>query len=309
MLADRESKFRIYSLGIVVNNKQRGSPQVTVYPVEDLAGIKGDISKAGGTSVISVTDASGATKANKATSQSTIVANWIPLNNSNRTTPPDVYMNETVVIYRYADTGEYYWNTIFGEPSLRKLEDVTYSFSNVKNPNGTFDANSSYYIRYNTFDKFIHLHTSTNDGEKAGYDLVIDTGNGVLSLSDTLGNSLVLDSVAGDLNATTTKSVEVNTQKTTVNSGIEVTINSPTVTVNANSETIVNTPVATVNASSEINLNAPVTNVSGDLNVGGSIAFGIKTGTNAVVGGSGTVNATTFNGALNGHATSASYIG
>lgn len=271
MLTDRESKFKIYSLGIVVKNKQRGSPQIVVYPVEDLAGIKGDISKAGGTSTISVTDASGATKASSATSQSTIVAKWIPLNNSNRTTPPDVYMNETVVIYRYADTGEYYWNTVFGEPSLRKLEDVTYSFSNVKDPKGTFDANSSYYVRYNTFDKFIHLHTSTNDGEKAGYDLMIDTGNGVLSLSDTLGNSIMLDSVAGDLNVTTTKSVEVNTQHTTINSSIDVTVNSPTVTINANSSTTVNSPTVTINANDVVNIDSPTVNISGNLNVSGTI--------------------------------------
>ena len=271
MLENRQSKFTFYSLGIVVKDKQRGSPQIVVYPVEDLAGIKGDISKAGGTSTISVTDASGATISNKATSQSTIIATWVPISNSNRTSPPDVCMNETVIIYRYADTDLYYWNTIFGEPSLRKLEDVVYSFSNMRDRKGTYDETTSYFLRVNTFDKFLHLHTSTNDGEKAGYDILIDTGNGQISLIDTLGNSIILDSVAGDLNTTTTNSVEVNTQHTTINSSIDVTVNTDKTTINSNSEITINTQTATINASSSVDINTPTVNISGDLNVGGVI--------------------------------------
>jgi hypothetical protein len=309
MNTERESLLKFYSIGIVVKNKIRGSSLISVYPVEVLPGIKGSIADAGGTSKITVTNATGSTVGNSATSQSTLTAKWIPINNSNRTSPPDVYVNESVMIYRYADTDKYYWNTMYGEPSLRKLEDVTYSFSNVKDPNATFDPTTSYWIRYNTFDKFIQLHTSTNDGEKAGYDIIIDTGNGEISVIDTLGNSIILNSVAGDLNATTTKSIETNTETTTINSSTQVTVNSPEVTINANNSTTINTNTAIINAPESVELNTPLASISGNLNVGEGISFGTTMTGGGMSVSNGTVTATTFVGNLNGNANSATYIG
>jgi phage baseplate assembly protein gpV len=141
----------------------------------------------------------------------------MPNGSDNRITPPDVSSGETVKIYRFADTDEYYWCTVFREPSLRKQETVNYSFSNVKG-SGAFDRDSSYSMEVSTHDKYIRVHTSNSDGEPYTYDIGIDTSNGKVSIADNIGNSIVLDSPSSSAVVTTNTSI---------------TLKSPTVTIEA----------------------------------------------------------------------------
>lgn len=106
MVPDRESKLRLYSLGIVVHDKKPGSDQIIVYPVEELPTVMDTVADAVSKNTVSLPDATGAIKSSNSSSQSTIVANWIPMSDGNRVTAPDVVKNETVRIYRYADTNE-----------------------------------------------------------------------------------------------------------------------------------------------------------------------------------------------------------
>ncbi len=301
MLPNRESKLRLYSLGIVVKDKQEGSDQIVVYPVEELPTVLDTISSATANNKVSLPDSTGAIKSSNSTSQSTLVATWIPFGESNRITAPDVVQNETVIIFRYADTALYYWTTIFREPTLRRQETVYYMYSNLPDGMTAFDVNSSYWVLFDTKNKKVQVHTSNNDTEAAGYDFTIDTANGDVSLTDTLGNSIELESVPGKLTANINTEIDVNTKTVNINAATEVNITTPTININANTSATIITETATVTASGSVNINSPTTNMSGNLNVAGDINFGASMSGGGMTVSAGNVTAPSFTGFLNGN--------
>jgi hypothetical protein len=272
-MSDRESKLRIYSLGIVVETKQEGSDQIVVLPIEELPNFKGPASTVTQLNE-TIPDATGSKKTTQVQKQYTVIASWIPFSNSNRQTAPDVVKNETVVIWRFADESQYYWNTIFREPTLRRQETVIYAFSNLPSGMTAFDLTTSYWVKIDTKHKSVHLHLSNNDKEPAGYDVIFDTAQGTVTLKDTFDNSIILESVIGHLTANINNQVEVNTIDTIINSTKTVQVNTTDTTINTSNSITVNTQTATVNASSETTIHSPTTHVTGDLNVDGEITGG-----------------------------------
>ncbi len=235
-------------MGIVVEDKLLDTDFIKVTPIEDLTHYDGMLNAQTKSLNETALDIKSVPKNSSIVIDSTLLAKWVPLSSSNRSTSPNVIKNETVAIYRHSDTDEYFWNTMFHEPNIRRLEKVRYSFGNETAPLVAYGDNSSYWVEYSTIDKHIKIHTSVNDGEAAGYDVVFDTKKGTFSLTDTINNSVILDSVSRVL-----------------------TVNTKDVIVNAEEKAEVNTQTATVNASSSTNIISPTTNVSNDLNVGGNL--------------------------------------
>lgn len=194
-MSGNQSNLKPYSLGIVVETKPRGTDYILVSPIEEL-----NIQSEG-----SIKDHTKDFKGEQSDLESTsfktehesknyIRAKWLPYSESNRTTAPDVVANETVMLYKFGDVDEYYWFDVMREPELRRLEDVLYSYSNQKSGQTPFDKDSSYWVRYNTKDKYIHLHTSKNDGEPFTYDILIDTKTGYINVKDDVGNFMEFNS-------------------------------------------------------------------------------------------------------------------
>ncbi len=176
---DMLSQLKPYSLGIVVMDKPENSDIIKVFPSEQLPFAEGNLTK---------------------NSRMQITASWMRTGSSNRFTSPDVYKGETVQIYRFADTEEYFWDDLFREPSLRKKERVIYAVSNIPGKGGVQSLDTSYFVEISTKDKRVHLHTADNDGELCTYDIVLDTSKGNLTLLDGKGNIITLDSSQGNLN-------------------------------------------------------------------------------------------------------------
>jgi hypothetical protein len=248
MLQDRESKLKLYSLGIVVSDKARDSDYIEVFPIEELPLSDGLISDIKHKYDVSLPDAKGLLNNTKLEGTNTLRAKWVPYGHSNRMSAPDVVKNETVVILRYADTDKYYWFSIFREPSLRRLETVLYAFGDLAKGLTAFNKDSSYWFEVSTHDKYIQLHTSSSDGEPFEYDIVIETETGSISVKDNVGNFYKLDSAAGAI---------------TVEATNEIILNAPKVTINASSNVVINTPT--------INANTSNVQVSGSIHAGGSI--------------------------------------
>ena len=183
------SSLSIYSLGIVAEDKETEKDIIKVVPMEHLTDIIGDITKV--------------KKFDKIDCKNTIEATWIPFGHSNRMSSPDVIAGETVVIFTYSDTNEYYWTTIFREPLIRRLEKVLYSYSNL--PDGArvteFERNTSYFAEVDTMNKYIHVHTSDNDGELTTYDIKINTKEGYVDIRDGRGNYIKLNSAKDKITA------------------------------------------------------------------------------------------------------------
>lgn len=212
-----ESKLRIYSLGIVVKDKVRGSDLIEVTPIEDL-----NVQPQGPISGYSK-DFKGQKKQLDATSFQTqheaknyVQAKWRSLEGNNRTSSPDVYANQTVLLLKYGDVDEYYWTTLGREPAIQGREDVTYSFSNKPGNSGAYDRSSSYWFQVNTFEKFVKLHLSNNDGEVVGYDVILDAKKGMFSITDTMGNAIAMNSLTGATSMKSTGNLSIEAQTVTI---------------------------------------------------------------------------------------------
>lgn len=245
MTPDRQSGLKEYSLGIVLVDKERKSDNIYVVPIEDLhldnGLIVGQIRKFD----VKAPDHKGIVRSSKIEGGSKIVAKWIPYNHSNRMTAPDVVKNETVMIYRFADTDEYYWDTLFREPMLRRLETVCYAYGDIAEGFEPFDKTSSYWAEWDTVNKHVWLHTSTSDGEPFTYDVEINTGKGYINIRDSVGNYIDFDSVENTI---------------TVYANREVCLEAPVIRFRCNSierDSLRHSRYANTEADGEVNFSDP----------------------------------------------------
>lgn len=198
-MSDFESKLRKYSIGIVLEAKKRDSMFIKVYPIEELPAVNGKIIEAKVRKKDKAKNILGVEIDFDIEANALLIAKWLPSGEGNRITAPDVQPGETVIIYKYADREEYFWESREIAKKLRRLETVRYSFCNLSDglAEVEYDDDSSYFIEISTHDKHIKIHTSKNDGEPVGYDFEFNTGQGTFQVSDTAGNYLRLDSQSG----------------------------------------------------------------------------------------------------------------
>lgn len=203
------SELKLYSLGIVVEDKPVGSDFIMVSPIEVLniqpgGSIKDSSTKFRGT----LKNTSGKNFSTELSSTNYIKAKWLAFGQSNRITSPDVVKNETVILFKFGDVDEYYWTTIFREVELRRQEVVLYGFSNIKSGISAFDKTTSYWLEVDTKNKSVKFHTAMNDGEYTEYDINIDTKQGTFLLTDKKGNKFFLDSKADKFIINSLKDIE-----------------------------------------------------------------------------------------------------
>lgn len=270
---ERSSKFIPYSLGIVVVDKARGSDQIKVYPVEELPQIEGKITDFKKDLKVTSTDIKGATSSSSVKGDAIIVAEWISPGNGNRNTSPDVIKNETVQIYRFADTDQYYWDTLFREPKLRRLETVCHMYGNLPKGMEPFTKESSYWMEVSTHDQHIQVHTTKSNKEPFEYDIKLNTATGELLIKDDIGNQIYLSSRAHQIKMINTNGAFYDML------GDNITINAPatikhicqdfiveagnTIKTHAGSST-------TMNSGSSTDITAPQNTVHGKLTVTGN---------------------------------------
>lgn len=227
------SNLRLYSLGIVVETKPEKTNIILVCPIEQfyIQG-SGNIKSHQSLNEGKLKDSSNKGFDTEMKSSNYLKAKWIPLGHSNRTTSPDVVANETVMLFKYADVDEYYWTTCFNEPSLRRLESVTYSFSNLKSGMEPFDSKTSYWFRVDTKNKKVHFHTASNDGEHTEYDIIFDTKEGTFILQDKKGNKIFLNSKTNIINVEANN--VINAKAPTINCTAVNIVLTGNVTINGN---------------------------------------------------------------------------
>jgi hypothetical protein len=218
------SNLQFYSVAIVAEDKPISSDVAVVTPIEKLHTFNGQLKEYEVEHNVTLPDSMGNEVTENITSKATIEAKWVNLGNSNRHTAPDLYMSETVLLYKFSDDDQYYWSTIFRpEPKLRKSETVVYAYSNIPPSQRLtdFDQETSYWVKVDTRNKVIHLHTPNNDGEPFIYDITLDTGKGIFVFKDLAGsvlNFIEFNSSKCKIEAKAIEEIEFHTKKFTVNS-------------------------------------------------------------------------------------------
>ena len=188
------SKLQFYSIGIVAANKKLSSDRIEVVPMEGSPLMSGELTD-------NIEQYQGGSQSPegenfKVDMQTTasIEARWLPMNDTNRITSPDVRRGEMVAIYQFSDADEYWWMTLKQDKKLRRLETVIFSFSNVRKENEEVTAKNSYWMEVSTHGKYIHIHTSKNDEEPFEYDIQLNSKDGCLTFKDDDGNYIFMNS-------------------------------------------------------------------------------------------------------------------
>lgn len=265
------SELKIYSLGIVVENKPVGSDIIIVSPIEKLNISENGLIKDSKTDRKgTMADMDGSSIHKEVFSANYIHAKWLPISNSNRMTAPDVIANETVLLFKFADIAEYFWTTLFREPSIRRQETVLYAWGNLPGGMTAWDKKTSYWLEVSTIDKHLILRTSKNDGEFTGYTFTINTKAGNVKLEDDLGNYYLLDSPTNTATVNTLDKInfisknEINLTTKVVNINMKsMNVNGETLTEGLSNNKTVNSP--------NINHNGAQTAISDNLTVGANL--------------------------------------
>jgi hypothetical protein len=190
-----ESGLRIYSLGIVANNKELTSEEISVVPIESTPFADGELVSVPFDQETSGEDASGGSYNVKVTGDVAIRAKWLRGSEGNRRTPPDVRRGERVLIWCFADSNEYWWTALNMDLHLRKLETVVFQISATSDEDADPQAvENSYYIEMSSHKKMITLQTSKANDEKCVYVVQLNMAEGKAILCDELGNSVLVNS-------------------------------------------------------------------------------------------------------------------
>lgn len=182
------SKLSIYSIAVVAKNKALSSKEIECVPLEDTPMISGEITDNASQYKSKAADASGAAYQTDITTTSTVKATWLPIGSSNRLTAPDVRRGESVALYRFADSDQFFWTTLRDDMRLRKLETVIYGFSATTDESAKPTAENMYFLEISTHQKLVHFHTSKANGEPFTYDIQINTKEGFIQIQDDSGN-------------------------------------------------------------------------------------------------------------------------
>ena len=224
MLRDRKSKLSWYGLAVVLVDKPADTYEIIVTPMEEMNLLDGDLNKWEVKYDIALPDINGNTKSSGVKLDAKLKATWLPFSTSgNKKSAPDVVKNETVLLYRYADEDKYYWDVIFYEPKIRRLEHCVYTWGNKTAPLVEYDESSSYWFKVSTRDKYIWLHTSKDDkgSEAATYDIKIDTKLGEVTLVDNHQNWIKLFSTQRKIDIKT-KTFNVDVSQMNVSGNVHI---------------------------------------------------------------------------------------
>lgn len=209
-----KSKLSLYSLAIVVSDLNQSGWSIECVPTEVLTTASGTLKEDEDSEISEdIEDAKGEKVSVTFKKSSTITATWISFGNYNRATAPDVCRGEVVLLLRYAGEDKFFWMPLFSQFDLRKKETVMYAYSNKDGQVESEDElrTNLYYTQFDTINKLVKLHTATNDGESSGYDIEVNTGDGMLSIADTNDNVLTWNSVDGTLQWSMTKDITITT--------------------------------------------------------------------------------------------------
>ena len=122
-------------------------------------------------------------------------AKWNSFGEPNRLTAPDVKEGSQVSLYQVSGQSTLYWTTNGFSAETHRLETIVWGFQ--ANPtldeNTEFNVDNFYTVTTDTRSGFMAVRTSQSNGEKSGFEVKIDGGNGRFEAVGTNKSGIVLD--------------------------------------------------------------------------------------------------------------------
>lgn len=230
-----KSKFTLKSFGYAAENLKLGETKLEVTPVEEFGYLDGEVNTDMEVIEESGTDSSGNAYNVKIQTSNSVKAEWLQWG-TNRVTPPNIRRGERVLIYQYADVDGYYWVSAGMDDYLRRLETVTYAFSNTKDESvKKLTAENAWVIEVSTHTKQITIATNKSDGEPFAYTMQINAKDGIVIVTDDIDNYVAIESKERriTLQNSDTAKVELDKKKITIDAPDEVNINTKKFNLNS----------------------------------------------------------------------------
>lgn len=194
-MQDMSSQFKPVSVARVLEDLEPGTEILLVGGLESNPGATG--MQVSNTQSVEAkgTDASGKEYSSTTTTDSVIKAKWLRWG-SQRLTPPNVRRKMRVMLYRFADQDEYYWEYMGLDGHLMRLETIVWGINNNANADGTSEVKpeNMHTIEWSSHTKQLTLRTCKSQGEPFAYIFQFNLGEGAVILADDTGNMVNLDS-------------------------------------------------------------------------------------------------------------------
>lgn len=177
-------------IGTVLEDKESFSRVIKVHLKEMLPFVQGEVKAIEDTKKIeSASDGFTGT----ITTTNMVEAKWIGF--SNRRYPPDVRKNEQVRVWKYADSDDYYWDSMGRDDNLRGPERLNFSVSGEPGPVDTLNDDNTYFVELDSrHKKRAIIRTSKKNGEKYAYLFCLDAINNRVTLCDDSNNEIRIES-------------------------------------------------------------------------------------------------------------------
>lgn len=193
-MAEQVSVFKPFSIGQVTKPKTRTSRHIQVLALETASATDGEVTHAPLEQIFKGVNADGSEYQVKSVSTRDMECEWFP-GETNQVTPPDVERGELVMIYRLADTAQYFWTTMGLRNHLRTLESVIILYGATPDVSGCgLDFTKCYYQQWSPLDGHITFGTSQANGEQFKYTVQINTKQSFVAITDDVGNFMEVNS-------------------------------------------------------------------------------------------------------------------
>lgn len=289
-----ESNWRKISKAYAGENLELGSKDLEVYIPEFSGFTDGEITS----DLVPINtdgeDHEGTPYAVEVLTSNTIAATWRQ-NGSNRITPPDIRRGEAVDIWQYGTVDKFYWSPSGDTDNLRRLETVTWAFSNTQDEDTEeLDENNSYNFQVSTHQKVVSFNTSNSDGEPYTHHIQIDTKNGNMHYRDSKGNYIQVEAESNRIIMENASGSKADVHGEDISITAPNNINLKCTNLNIEAQSITETVSTKSTEASTISETATSKDIQSPVNVTGNVS---------VTGGMGVSGNSTVRGNIESHGT------
>lgn len=221
------SVFNLYSIGTAAENIVFGVTDLEVWPSEQRQALDGDVTTNQENISVEGQDAVGRKYTQNINTGNVIKAKWLS-RDTHRPYPGLIRRGEKVMIWRSADSDEYFWEEMGTDIRYRRGDMWTIAcISTVVGPDDPISMENAYWFEIDSLNGVIRLSTTQLNGEACTYLFEFMTRDGMFRLQDSIGNYLRLDSVDQRwriVNAAET-TLDMHAENTTLSMNGKFTIN------------------------------------------------------------------------------------
>ena len=180
--------------GYAAKDKADDSRLLYVYCEELLPFVSGEIDATNADSGYSISTGKSKTSGT-VTTANVLVCTYRDDTKSNSAFPPKVRKGEQVRVYNIGDTDQWYWASAGRNDGARRTDTWRQHISGTLENNADLTDDNTYYIEMDTRGAHhVVISTSGADGEVHTYKFLIDCDKSIVTLSDEIGNTLLMES-------------------------------------------------------------------------------------------------------------------